>query len=53
MEPKFLSLEIETYFHSTNLPTFLALQGGWGLEIGIYFHSTNLSTILTLQWVHG
>ena len=34
------------YFHSTNLPTFLALQGGPGLEIEYNFHSTKFYSII-------
>ena len=36
------------YFHSTNLPKILVLQGVLGLEVEFYFNSTNLTTILAL-----
>ena len=43
-----LGLEIEFYFHSTNLPTFLALQGVPGFKVEFYF----ILQIYQLFWLY-
>ena len=44
-----MGFKVEFYFHSTNLPTYLALQGGPGLETEFYFHSI---TIYQQFWLY-